>query len=123
VLSQRQAGSERVVAYASRKLSQQEKNYCVTRRELLAVVHFMKQFRHHLLGRIFVVRTDHAALQWLRKIREPVGQQARWVELMEEYSFSVDPVVNMGTLTPCHVDRAISLGVVLQSKAPVLMKS
>jgi len=49
----------------------------------------MKQFRHHLLGRMFVVRTDHAALQWLRKIREPVGQQARWLELMEEYSFSV----------------------------------
>jgi len=67
VLSQQQNGEERVVAYASRKLSRQEVNYCATRKELLAVVHFLKYFRHYLLGRHFTIRTDHAALQWLRR--------------------------------------------------------
>ena len=39
VLSQRDAdGKERVIAYASRALSKLERNYCVTGRELLAVV-------------------------------------------------------------------------------------
>lgn len=89
VLSQMQNGVERVVAYASRKLSKCELNYCVTRKELLAVVHFVKYFKHYLLGRKFTVRTDHAALQWLRKIPEPVGQQARWIGFLEEFDFVV----------------------------------
>jgi hypothetical protein len=89
VLSQLVNGEERVVAYASKRLCRTEVNYCVTRRELLAVVYFLKYFRHHLLGRKFIVRTDHAALQWLRNIPEPVGQQARWLGAMEEYEFSI----------------------------------
>jgi len=89
VLSQVQQGVERVVAYASRKLSKAEMNYCVTRRELLAVVHFIKYYKHYLLGRRFMVRTDHAALQWLRKMPEPVGQQARWIGFLEEFTFDV----------------------------------
>jgi len=49
VLSQVQGGCERVVAYASRTLDRREQNYCVTRRELLAVVHFVRYFKQYLL--------------------------------------------------------------------------
>ena len=58
VLSQIQDGEDRVVSYASRLYSTAEQRYCVTRKELLAVVFFMKQFRQYLLGRPFLVRTD-----------------------------------------------------------------
>ena len=51
VLSQvNEAGQERVVAYGSHLLMKAERNYCVTRRELLAVVAFTAQFRPYLLG-------------------------------------------------------------------------
>ena len=90
VLSQCQDGVERVVAYASRSLDARERNYCVTRKELLAVVHFVRYFKQYLLGRTFRVRTDHAALTWLRHTPDPVGQQARWLEQLEEYDFSVE---------------------------------
>ena len=53
VLSQIQDGVEHPVAYASKKLSRAEMNYCVTRKELRAVVFFLKYFRHYLLGRKF----------------------------------------------------------------------
>ena len=46
-------------------------------------------FRQYLLGRGFVVRTDHAALQWLRKTPEPMGQIARWLTFVEQYDFEV----------------------------------
>ena len=89
VLSQVQNGQERVVAYAGKTLSPQERNYCITRRELLAVVTFLKHFRQYLLGAKFVVRTDHSALTWLKRTPEPIGQNARWLATMEEYSFEV----------------------------------
>ena len=44
----------------------------------------------YLIGRKFKVRTDHAPLTWLRKTPDPIGQQARWLELMEEYDFVVE---------------------------------
>ena len=54
VLSQVQSdGNERPIAYASRTLSKPERCYCVTQRELLAVVTFIKHFRPYLLGRSF----------------------------------------------------------------------
>jgi len=76
VLSQVKNGVERVIAYASRSLGKPERNYCVTRKELLAIVCYTRAFRQYLLGRQFVVRTDHSALQWLRSTPEPIGQQA-----------------------------------------------
>ena len=74
VLSQVQDGEERVIAYASRTLTKPERRYCVTRRELLAVVYFVQHFKNFLLGRPFKIRTDHASLRWLRSFREPEGQ-------------------------------------------------
>ena len=89
VLSQNQDGVERVIAYASRTLSQQERAYCVTRKELLAVVFGLKKFRPYLMGRHFVVRTDHSAIQWLRKTPVPLAQTARWLLFIEQYDFEV----------------------------------
>ena len=47
VLSQLQDGQEKVIAYASRTLTSAEKNYCVTRKEMLALIFFVKHFKHY----------------------------------------------------------------------------
>lgn len=86
VLSQVQAGKEQVIAYGSYALTKEQRRYCVTRKELLAVVRFTRQFRHYLLGRPFIVRTDHASLRWLTRFREPQGQLARWLEELSQYN-------------------------------------
>ena len=90
VLSQNQDGTERVIAFGSRSLDKRERYYCVTRKELLAVVHFLRYFKQYLLGRKFRIRADHAALTWLKRTPDPIGQQARWLEQMEEFDFSVE---------------------------------
>ncbi len=82
-------GKEHVIAYASRLLSKPERRYCVTRRELLAVVVFTKHFRHFLIGTHFTLRTDHGSLTWLKNFREPDGQMARWLERLQEFDFSI----------------------------------
>ena len=82
-------GQERVVAYGSRLLTKPERQYCVTRRELLAVVTFTKQYRSYLTGQRFLLRTDHGSLTWLRNFKEPEGQLARWLERLEELDFNI----------------------------------
>jgi transposase InsO family protein len=89
VLQQQQGEHLRVIAYGSRSLSKAERNYSTTRRELLAVVYGLKQYRQFLLGRHFKLRVDHAALTYLRKTPEVMGQAARWMDLIEEYDFDI----------------------------------
>ena len=89
VLSQMQAGRERLIAYATRGMSKTERNYCVTEQELLAVVFIVKYFRQYLLGRKFVVRSDHQALTWLFRLKEPSGKIARWIEILAPYDFEI----------------------------------
>src|SRR5208282_1522286 len=90
VLSQMQDGVERPIAYASRSLNNAERIYCTTRKELLAVVYGLKQYRQYLLGRPFVIRTDHSSLQWLRRIPEPMAQQARWLAFIEQFQYIIE---------------------------------
>ena len=90
VLSQVDAdGRERVIAYGSRLLTKPERRYCVTRRELLAVVTFTRQYRSYLTGQRFLLRTDHGSLTWLRNFREPEGQLAWWLERLQELDFDI----------------------------------
>jgi O-acetyl-ADP-ribose deacetylase (regulator of RNase III)/transposase InsO family protein len=88
-LSQIQEGKERTIAYASNILLPAQRRYCVTRKELLAVVKFTRQFRHYLLGRPFLVRTDHSSLAWLMRFKEPIGQLARWLEELQQYNMTI----------------------------------
>ena len=89
VLSQVVDGYERVIAYGSRTPTKPERRYCVTRKELLAVVHFVKHFRHFLYERKFTVRTDHSSLRWLMNFKDAEGQLARWLEVLNTYDMDI----------------------------------
>ena len=90
VLSQVQEGHEKVICYYSKVFSSAERRYCVTRRELLAVVQSIKHFHHYLYGQTFKVRTDHGALRWLLNFKNPEGQIARWLESLSSYQFVIE---------------------------------
>ena len=90
VLSQIQEGQEKVISYFSKTFSATEKRYCVTRRELLAIVQACKHFHHYLYGQEFKIRTDHGSLRWLLKFKNPEGQIARWIETLSSYQFLIE---------------------------------
>ncbi|GFV02365.1 retrovirus-related Pol polyprotein from transposon 297 [Trichonephila clavipes] len=89
VLSQEIDSQERVVAYWSKCLSKPERNYCVTRKELLAIVKTIEHIHHYLYGQKFLLRTDHASLTWLMNFRNTEGQVARWIQRLNEYYFDI----------------------------------
>ena len=90
VLSQLKENKEKVVAYYSKVMTQEERNYCTTRQELLAIIKAVKHFRPYLYGRKFTVRTDHASLPWLIKNSQPRGQTARWMEILAEFDLELE---------------------------------
>ena len=90
VLSQVIDGEEKVIAYASRTLNQAQRNYCTTYRELLAVVTFVQNFRHYLLGRPFTIRTDHSSLRWLQGFRNVEGMVGRWLAALAPFDYVIE---------------------------------
>ena len=84
-----QKDEERPIVYASKTLTKTQRRYCVTRKELLAIVTFVQQFRHYLLGRPFVIRTDHSALR-VMSFKEPTDQMARWLEILSQFDFKIE---------------------------------
>lgn len=75
----------RPCAFHSRRLSPAEENYSATDRELLAIVDTLRAFRHYVHGTSFIVRTDHAPLQYYFSQPHVSGRAARWLERLCEY--------------------------------------
>ena len=80
--------NDAVIAYASRALTQGERQYSTIQKECLAIVYATKQFCHYILGRWFKLITDHAPLQWLNA-QKMEGFLCRWALSLQEYDFSI----------------------------------
>ena len=76
ILSQIIDGQERVVAYASRRLSKAEKNYRISDEEGVAVIFGVKHYRSYLHGSKFVIERHHAPLKALMRSRDFTGRLA-----------------------------------------------
>ncbi|KAG7159580.1 pol Retrovirus-related Pol polyprotein from transposon-like 10 [Homarus americanus] len=93
VLSRKKDDIKYVVAYYSKKLSHPERNYCVTRKELLAVVKSLDFFHPYLYGSNLTIRTDHTALWWLKTVKNPEGQVVKEDPAIAEEDQDLRPVV------------------------------
>jgi len=99
-------------------------------------VYSHQAFRQYLLGRKFIIRTDHAALVWLKRIPEPIDQNAtstsrhnieleqarkRWCKVyISEY-----PCLNRPSCTACQPEinhcRAMEIeGPPFQVSSPII---
>ena len=89
ILHQGDPKKKTVLAYANRCLSPAETRYTTSEKEALAIVWGVERFRHYLFGRPFIVLTDHHALCWFRKFKNPANRLGRWMAKMEEYQYEI----------------------------------
>lgn len=82
----------RPVHFASRILKGPEERYSVIEKELLAIVYATKIFRPYLLGRHFVIKTDHAPLKWLYSMTNPASRLTKFRLALEPFDFTVEHV-------------------------------
>ena len=81
-----------VVAYMSHLLHTHELNWPIREKELYAVIFAFKKWRHYLLGKHIIVRSDHHSLQYIKteKNNNHNERVARWWDFLAEYDFEID---------------------------------
>ena len=89
VLSQKQDGHDRVIAYWSRQLTKAERNYSTIEREALAIVGAVKEFYPYLYGFKFQLFTDHNPLTSLKTLKDTGGRLTRWLLFLQQFDFTI----------------------------------
>ena len=51
---------------------------------------FCEAIHLYLYGQCFLIRTDHGALKYLFSFKDPQGQMARWLQVLDTYGFEIE---------------------------------
>ena len=91
VLNQRDPlGNDYPIAYFSKKLLDRERKYAVVEKEYLAIKLGVQAFSVYLIGKPFIIQTDHRVFQWLQKFKEGNSRLMRWSLTLQPYQFTVE---------------------------------
>lgn len=87
-------GSERLIAFASRVLSDCERRYAAIDKEALAIIYAVDKFQQYILGRRFILKTDHRPLQYLLGSQSEIPKLAacrlaRWAMTLSMYDYDI----------------------------------
>ena len=57
--------------------------------ELVVVIHALKMWCHHLIGRKIILMTDNKGLKYMLDQPNMNARQARWLACLSEYDFEI----------------------------------
>ena len=77
------------IAYYSEALKGKSKLLSTYDKEMLAVVKAVRKWRPYLLGRAFVIKTDHRSLKYLLEQRLTMPSQARWLPKIMGFNYTI----------------------------------
>lgn len=81
--------NDKPIEYFSKALSDTQKNYATTHKELLAIILAIERFQHFIWGKHFVLYTDHEALTYLFNQNKVGSRLLRWKLQLAEYDFDI----------------------------------
>lgn len=67
-----------------------EKNYATIEKECLAIKRAVEKLRYYLLGRKFILVTDHAPLKWMSQNKGKNARITRWFLHLQDFQFKVE---------------------------------
>ena len=60
--------------------------------ELATIIHALRVWRHYLMGRKFLLKTDNMSLKCLFNQPDLNASQARWLGFLSEYHFKLNHI-------------------------------
>jgi len=78
------------VAYESRKLQDRERRYPVHEKEMTVIIHYLHVWRHYLIGKPFVVKTDNVATSYFASQLKLSTKQVCWQDFLAEFDMSIE---------------------------------
>ncbi|PKI61275.1 hypothetical protein CRG98_018339 [Punica granatum] len=108
------------IAFESRKLSNVERRYTVQEKEMTAVVHCLRTWRHYLLGSKFVVRTDNIATSYFQTQKKLSPKQARWQDFLTEFDFVMEYKPGRTNAVADALSRRVELAAISRLESPWL---
>jgi len=70
------------IDYSSKTLTRPQLNYATTKKELLAIVFAIDEFRSYLVGAKVIIYSDHATLKYLLPKKYAKPHLIRWILLL-----------------------------------------
>jgi len=89
ILSQKEGKFERVIAYASKSLTEAQRKFHLMEGECYALIWGVMHFRQYLHMKHFILRTDHKPLEWLATVSDAHGRRGQWVNMLQDFSFKI----------------------------------
>eukprot|EP00253_Pinus_taeda_P004027 PITA_04027 len=77
------------IYFIRKNLSKVELCHTVTKKELLVVVHYLKEFRHHITGYQTFVHIDHVAIRYLMNKTYVNSRIIRWFLLLQQFDLTI----------------------------------
>ncbi|MGL5709061.1 MAG: pol polyprotein, partial [Aeromonas sp.] len=85
-------GEEIPVSFFSKTLNDAQSRYSATQLELLAVIETLRHFKHYLIHKRFLLKTDHEALLALNHTKNRNSMLFRWSLLLSDFDFDIEHI-------------------------------
>lgn len=82
-------GDKQVIAFFSKSLTDCQKRYTTTEKELFSIVQVCLKYRTLLLGRRIICHTDHVALTFFKTAKLTNNRLSRWYLALQEFNLEL----------------------------------
>ncbi|KAI5652374.1 hypothetical protein M9H77_29561 [Catharanthus roseus] len=110
------------IAYESRKLNETERRYTLQEKEMTAIIHCLRVWRHYLLGSRFVIMTDNIATSYFQTQKKLSPKQARWQDFLAEFDYSLEYKPGKANVVADALSRKVELASISRVDSPLLKR-
>ena len=97
------------LAYHSKNLSETEKRWSATDKEMYGVISAARKWSPYCSGSV-VFHTDHQPLKYMRKQKGPQGKMARWLIELENYDYRIEYIPGKQNVQADYLSRISTQG-------------